>query len=46
MKEQVNLALARRGFDSIGAAKEVTGARLEAEPIEHRLAKRSFDLLA
>src|SRR5918993_5265162 len=44
--QQVHLAGARGGFDPIGAVDQGPAARLEAQPVERRLAKRPLGLLA
>ena len=38
--------LAGGGLDLVAAGDQVAGARLEAEPVEHRLAQRRLDPLA
>ena len=46
MKQQVDLAGAGGTLDLVGAGKQRTAARLEAEPVERGLAKRTLDPLA
>ena len=46
MDQQLNLALARRGFDPLGAGDQRAAARFKAEPVERLLAQRRLDPLA
>ena len=44
--QQVDLAGAGGGLDPVGAVDQLAAARLQAEPVERRLAQRRFDPLA